>query len=109
MQYGSNAPLQFTDKLGKQHNVKMHTKVKANNGDFLTAMALKGHGLVLLPTFIVYEDLAKGKLVTVLDDFPITNMHAHAVYPAARHLSQRCRFFIDYLVAQLGDSPYWDV
>ena len=71
--------------------------------------ALKGLGIVNLPTFIVGADLQAGALVTVLDRFTPQDMTLNAVYPHARHLSPKVRAFVDYLAERFGPRPYWDL
>ena len=35
-------------------------------------------------------------------------VYAYAVYPHTRHLSQRVRAFVDFLVERFAGVPYWD-
>ena len=80
-----------------------------NNGDAMRVAALRGLGLVDLPTFIVGAELKTGALVSVLDDFISQDMTISAVYPHARHLSPTVRAFVDFLANRYGpDQPYWD-
>ena len=110
LQYGlfNKGKIQLTDKAGKESSVVPSSRMMANNGDFLKAMATQGHGITYLPTFITYEALKTGKLVSVLNDFQLTTMGAYAVYPRSRFLPERCRMFINFLTERLGDNPYWD-
>ena len=96
------------DKNGKEHLVKLAAQIIANNGDFLNAMAIAGHGIVATPTFISWQAIAKGDLVQVLSDYQLPQTHAYAVYPQSRYLSQRARLLIDFLLHRFGDRPYWD-
>ncbi len=98
----------FTDKKGKQYTVSTNGKMIANNGDFLKDMAIAGHGIVSIPTFISWKAIAAGKLVPVLMDFKRPQPNAYAVFPQTRYLSQRTRLLIDFLVERFGDKPYWD-
>jgi DNA-binding transcriptional LysR family regulator len=84
------------------------TRMSANNGDFLVDMAIAGHGVILTPSFIAWKALAKGELVTVLDEFRPEPLAAYAVYPQNRYLSRRARVLIDYLAERFGENPYWD-
>jgi len=71
-------------------------------------MSIRGHGIVCLPTFLVYQELNQGKLIPLLTEYRFPIMHAYAVYPKNLFLSQRCRLFIDFIAERLGDVPYWD-
>lgn len=94
---------------GEELSVSVPTRLRANNGDVLAAAAVTGLGVTALPTFIVYRELERGELVTVLDQYTLSRQPTlYVVYPPTRHLPQRVRKFIDYLAARIGDQPYWD-
>lgn len=105
---GRQGEVEVIDPAGKRHKVEMPSRFKANNGNFLVDMAIKGHGIVLTPTFIAYQSLAKGELIPIMEDHQFPTLNAYAVYPKNRFLSQRCRLLIDYIIEQIGDEPYWD-
>jgi len=96
------------DRYGTHHTVSLNTVLKANNGDFLKTMAIKGKGICYLPSFIVYQAIKSKELVPVMTSFELPSMHAYAVYPQTRFLSERCRSLIDFIVQRLGDQPHWD-
>jgi DNA-binding transcriptional LysR family regulator len=96
------------DASGKESVINVSGEITANNGDFLKRMAMAGHGIVQLPTFICWQELASGALVAVLPDYSLLQRHACAVYPLNRYLSQRVRILIEFLVERFGDEPYWD-
>ena len=100
--------MKLLSKEGKEHVVHIEPHFIANNGDFLKALAESNHGITYLPTFIVWQSLAKKSLVPVLQDYQLQSMHAYAIYPANRHLPLKVRSLIDFLVERFGDKPYWD-
>ncbi len=110
LQYGSGNlnKLQVIDPQGERRGLEAKVKMKANNGDFLKAMAIEGQGITSLPTFIAYQALNSGELVPVLCDHQLADLTAYAVYPSTRFLSQRCRMLIDFMAERLGEQPYWD-
>lgn len=105
---GGQSTLELTDAKGQKHTVATTSKVKATNGEFLVDMAVKGHGITFIPTFIAYKILAKGKLIPLLQHYQLPTLNAYAVYPKNRFLSQRCRYLIDIISERFGDDPYWD-
>ena len=107
---GAGTALKLSDGQGNGNVqfVQTSPRMVANNGDFLRDMALAGHGIVMLPTFIAWQSLANGKLLSVMESYVPTALSAWAVYPQTRYLSQRARLFIDFLVERFGDKPYWD-
>ena len=110
LQYGmsKSSTIELIDEQGKKHQVAVNGKIKANNGDFLREMAVKGHGIAFLPTFITYKALTSGELVPILQQYQLPTLNAYAVYPKNRFLSQRCRYLIDFIAERFGDNPYWD-
>ncbi|PJX21387.1 LysR family transcriptional regulator [Psychrobacter sp. L7] len=110
LQYGlsKTSHLELTDAQGKKHTHTIDAKIKATNGEFLVDLAVKGHGIVFMPTFIAYQRLARGELVPILPQYQLPTLSAYAVYPKNRFLSQRCRYLIDFIAERFGDDPYWD-
>lgn len=100
--------LNLKDKNGKKYRINTSAKIIANNGEFLSQMAIAGHGIVITPTFISWQALKNKQLVQILPDYKLVKLYAHAVYPQTRYLSRRARLLIDYLVSRFGDEPYWD-
>lgn len=88
--------------------IKVTAYLKASSGEYLTQAAIDGLGIIQLPSFIVHRDIEQGRLVPVLSNHTRTDLHVYAIYPQTRHLSQRVRAFIDFLVKRFEDVPYWD-
>ena len=68
----------------------------------------EGLGLALIPRVYVREDLACGRLQTVLDDWRPQHATLFAVYPSKQYLVPKVRAFVDFLVArieELGETP----
>lgn len=110
LQYGNSAQgkLTLTDDKGKPHTVQLNTIMKANNGDFLKTMAVNSKGICYLPSFITYQAIQAGQLVPLMTNYQLATMHAYAVYPQTRFLSERCRSLIDFIAQRFGNIPYWD-
>ena len=93
---------------GKIRSVVVKPRVIVNNGELMRDAAIDGLGLVILPTFIAAEPLRRGQLVKALPkDEPLPDT-IHAVYPQSRHVPQKVRAVIDYLVERLGGVPPWE-
>lgn len=108
--YGSSNNTSWTvrDPEGIEHSMRLRGALAANNGDFLQKMALAGHGIAILPSFIAWQALLAGELIPVLPDCAIDDLQAWAVYSQSRFLPQKARRFIDFMVERFGDNPYWD-
>jgi DNA-binding transcriptional LysR family regulator len=93
---------------GKLTDVKIGGRLRANNGDALRLAAIGNQGLVVLPTFMVGDDLRAGRLVEVMRGATPVDSAIYAVYPSRRYLTPKVRAFIDFLIDQFGPEPYWD-
>ncbi len=85
-------------KTTRRHKVRGNVSV--NSGAAARDLAVGGVGLTLLPEYHVFEEVAQGRLVTVLDDHMINYGGIFIVYPKSRHLSVTVRRFADLLIAQ---------
>jgi DNA-binding transcriptional LysR family regulator len=105
---GGGSVLRLEDRQGKEFLIQTRPGIVANNGDFLRDMAMAGHGIVLTPSFIAWQAIAAGDLVSIMPNYCPPQRSAYAVYPQTRYLSRRARVFIDFLVERFGENPYWD-
>jgi len=80
----------------------------ADNGDLLRAAALADVGIILEPTFIVGEDLARGDLVPILPQWSVADVEATVIYPTRRFLSAKVRTFTQFLQETFAGEPPWD-
>ncbi len=99
----------LTDGKGEITKTKIRPYMKATSGEFLRGAAVDGQGIVFTPTFIVYKEIERGALVPILKDYKLAKIDAYAIYPQTRHLSQRVRAFVDFLVKRFEGTPYWDL
>jgi DNA-binding transcriptional LysR family regulator len=92
---------------GTSITVPVAACLSSNNGDTLRDAAVKGIGIARQPSFIVGSDIAAGRLVVVLPDFPPQDVTIHALYAPNRFLAAKSRVFIDFLVERFG-RPVWE-
>src|SRR5260221_5764726 len=98
----------LTGRDGKESWVPVTGTLRANTTVALRTAALRGQGLVLLPTFLIGDDLKSGRLVPVLHGYAPADAAIRAMYPHSRHLSAKVRTFIDFLIDRFGNDPDWD-
>ena len=99
----------LTDARGNEIKTRIHPYLKASTGEFLRDAAVEGRGIILVPTFIAYKEIESGALVPLLNEYSAFQINAYAIYPQTRHLSQRVRTFVDFLVERFEGTPYWDL
>ena len=81
---------------------------RANTADPLRIAAIKGCGLVQLPSYIVGLDILSGRLQPVLEEFEPEQLPIYVVYIHRRHLSTKVRTFVDFICEKYQPEPYWD-
>ena len=99
----------LTDANGNEIKTRVRPYLKASTGEFLRDAAAEARGIILVPTFIAYKEIESGALVPLLKEYKTPQIKAYAIYPQTRHLSQRVRTFVDFLVKRFEGTPYWDL
>lgn len=100
---------QFNEPGGSKPTIiKVSGTMESNAADALRMAAIHGLGLVLLPTYMVGQDIRKGRLQAVLTDHVPAHLEIHAVYPHRKHLSAKVRTFVDFLNERFSPKPYWE-
>lgn len=86
--------------------VKVTPRMHTNSGDTCRAVALRHHGIILQPAFLVGQDLLSGALVEVLPEYRSAEFGVYAVYPTRKNVTPRVRVLIDFLVEAFR-TPAW--
>jgi LysR family transcriptional regulator, regulator for bpeEF and oprC len=89
-------PFDFT-KDGERIELEGRYIVSVNDSNAYLAAGLAGLGIILGPTFMVQQHVARGELVPVLADWWSEPIPVHVVYPPNRHLSTKVRIFVDWV------------
>ena len=69
----------------------------------IVTLARGGAGVVQTYRYIVAEDIRRGTLIELMPQFGGTSRPFILLYPHARHLSQRVRAFVDFLVGRMAE------
>lgn len=91
-------------RQGEVQVVRVSGCVQANNGDLLLQMAIDGHGIALLPAFLVEAAIFAERLVVVLPDCDAGSLTVQAVYADRRFMPAAVRMFLEYLAEQFDDA-----
>jgi DNA-binding transcriptional LysR family regulator len=97
----------FQEK-GKPVAMKVGGNLQCNDGEVLTRWAIAGEGLAWRSAWEVSEEVKRGRLVTVLDEYAMPGNNVYAVYAERRLLPAKVKFFIEFLRRKFGDPPYWE-
>lgn len=88
----------------KQLSVEVNANLTVNSARAARELVLAGHGICLLPSFIVTEDLKKGKLKRLFPGYCCEPVGFYAVYPHRKHLSAKVRLFIDTALEHFSEG-----
>ena len=100
---GSNI-WKFKDATGVASEVHVSGNLYTNDGESLVAAAVMGHGIILVPEWLVACELREGTLQEILTDYITTPKETpmYALYPRQRHLHPKVRAFIDFTIEQFS-------
>lgn len=79
-------------------------RVRVATAEGVIACAIAGLGIAVATRALCSTDIAEGRLVEILSDFPLQPVDLHAVYPAGRKPSVKVRAFVDHLVYALAEQ-----
>lgn len=82
--------------------VEVSGNLLVNGPAALREAAVGGLGVVRLTSFSVSQDIAAGRLQTVLDDYASPDTDIYLVYLSNRYMSRKTRVFIDFLAECSG-------
>jgi DNA-binding transcriptional LysR family regulator len=92
----------FTNAKGEEAAVRPRGRLRANNSDVMLYSLRSGHGIAVVPDFIIDADLASGAVVPILEDWQPQPVALHLVTPPGAIRPARVTALIEYLASQLG-------
>jgi DNA-binding transcriptional LysR family regulator len=105
------SPMQMRDEwrfLRGRTPVDVTTRgsVASDDATLLLAAARAGIGLVVLPSFLVHDDISRGELREVLRGYENRRITLYAVHAHGRNVPARVRLLVEHL-AQEYRAPPW--
>lgn len=80
----------------------------SDDAEALVMAAIAGHGLLYATDWLVGRELADGRLVRILEGFPVPSDGAiYMVHPSSRHVPNKTRAFADWIVERFTRSLPW--
>lgn len=92
---------------GATSHLRPSGRVDCSDGQVLHDWCVAGLGIAWRSMWEVEQDVASGRLVSVLDEFAAPPNGIYAVFPQRKHLPLRVRLWIDFLKHTYGDASYW--
>jgi DNA-binding transcriptional LysR family regulator len=93
---GKMMPFHFADPAWNNVEPPRRVAVIASNSTTVIRFALEGAGLAYVSDFLISEEVRRGALEPVLEDYLSGGGNFHLVWEAGRHVSPKLRAFIDF-------------
>lgn len=80
-----------------EHTVAVTPALRVGSARAARELVLDGRGIGVLPSFVVADDIARGRLIELFPDLPKEHHGVFALYTHRKHLSAKVQFFIEAL------------
>lgn len=97
------------NKNDKTATVAFAPPIHIDDPDAVRIAAIVGIGIAVLPKFLVHEDIRKGTLQTIFDDWRQAPVPIHVLYRTNVAPPIRIRSYVDYLIETIGQTQPWRV
>lgn len=103
---GHTMPWRFKSKSpgSTRDYLTVDGRLHLNNALSMHTAALAGFGIAELPRYLVDDDLAKGRLVRVLETFVRVQRAIYVLYAPSPFTPTKVRFFVEALKKQVKDA-----
>lgn len=98
----------FTDRRGKVVVVDVKGWMVSDQPVALMEAAKAGQGILFLPTYLVGDELRRGRLVPLFPQWRPYRQDIHAVRMSGSHMPARARLLINFMIKHWGTTPPWD-
>lgn len=89
-----------------EQSVRVSGPLSTNNGDVVVPMVVAGLGLTVAPEFLVWRELASGRLEEVMQPWTVPATALHLVTPPGRLRPKRVRLLMEFLTSRLLTAPW---
>jgi DNA-binding transcriptional LysR family regulator len=95
----------FASPTGNAIAVKVSGRYRVDNSEAVREGALAGAGVAVVPVWLFTDEIERGLVQVVLQDFEPQPLPIHLVYPSRRLLAPRTRAAIDYFAEAFAREP----
>ncbi|HWK43792.1 MAG TPA: LysR family transcriptional regulator [Stellaceae bacterium] len=96
----------FTHERHGEFTVTVPGPLRANNADVLQPALFAGLGVALQPEFLVWRDIAEGRLEAVMTDWIPPPINLHLVTPPSAMRPARVQVLMDFLSQRFSKVPW---
>jgi len=86
--------------------VTMSGPLRANNAEAMHPALVAGLGIALLPEFLVWRDLAEGRLEAVMTEWTAPSIGLHLITPPSATRPVRVQVLMDFLGRRFSRAPW---
>lgn len=90
-------------------SVEVRSRFHANDGRVILEGVRRGLGVAIMPRYLVDEDLRAGRLVLLLDGFPLATYWLKALVPRIKMDRPAVRELVAFLKVRTQSGPPWQV
>jgi DNA-binding transcriptional LysR family regulator len=90
-------------KGGESIEVPVSGRYRVSSSLAVRDALLAGFGLALIPLVYVKEEIERGRLHVLLDQWATIGTMVYAVYPSRRHVGAKLRAFLDFVTARFRE------
>ncbi|MBI1686262.1 LysR family transcriptional regulator [Caulobacter hibisci] len=105
---GRPTPWPYVDGEGTARLLAVDGRLRIGDALVLAEAARAGTGIAMVPRWVVADDLATGRLETVLDGVFDSPLPVNLVWPRTPYPSAKLRAAVDALVERYGERRPWD-
>lgn len=88
-------------RSGAAEKIDLPEAMSATAIDPLIRLAVEGLGIACLPPFAVRDEIADGRLVSLLEEYVVEADQFSVLWPAGRQLTPKVRAFVDFMAENL--------
>ncbi|MDO6427575.1 LysR family transcriptional regulator [Thalassotalea sp. 1_MG-2023] len=101
--------IEYENALGEHAEQEINSVFRANDAEILLLKALSGSAFVVVPAFILGDEIINGQLIPILTDVKLLDYRdMYVIYPH-RDLPVRTRLFYDAVRDYIGKvTPIWE-
>jgi DNA-binding transcriptional LysR family regulator len=89
---------------GEKTTVRVSGTLRTNGTLIIRRAAIEGLGIAVLREYLVSDDLRKGSLVRVLEDYEMDKRTVYLVYQKNLYQPLRIKIFMDHLTARMAET-----
>jgi DNA-binding transcriptional LysR family regulator len=100
-------PYELNFRRGEEKaSITVKPLLEANDGQLIVRAALDGMGILVQPKYIVYDDIARGALVPVLDHWDLPRLTMNFAFQTRAHMPAKVRLFMDAMLERFKVNEF---